>query len=570
MTNRLQPKPPYQEPEYRVPRAQAPIDLRLDGNEGPPPREGLLAALRDIQPSAVQQYPSTLRLESIIAETNGLRRPQVLVTAGADDAIQRLCRAFLGPECRLIMPTPTFGMIERFATWEGAQIVRVPWNEAPYPLEDVISAAGNEPAVIAMVSPNNPTGGWATPSDLIELSQRAPQALIMVDGAYAEFGTHDLTRTALGLPNAVILRTFSKAKGLAGLRVGYAMGDETWIKPMRSAGLPYPVGQPSLMMAERAYRDISDNSEYLHQVANERIELRALLQELGWNAYESQGNFVFAQGGDSVWLRDGMAAMGIGIRAWPDSPTLGDSIRITCPGNTRDFERLSRTLKQVGTPEAILFDMDGVLADVSQSYRQAIIETASHFGIQVSLEEIETLKQAGNANNDWVVTQRLLAAKDVSISLADIRRRFDSLYLGSEDKPGTVANESMLGTAEQLMELGGRFKLGVVTGRPRLEAEAFLERFGLRNLFPTVVTLEDAAPKPSPEPVRLALDKMNAKRAWMIGDTPDDIRAARSADVLPLGVTAPGADVQHSAQSLLNAGAARILNSWTDLLEVLR
>ena len=111
--------------------------------------------------------------------------------------------------------------------------------------------------------------------------------------------------------------------------------------------------------------------------------------------------------------------------------------------------------------------------------------------------------------------------------------------------------------------------LALVTGRPRRDAERFLERFGLADLFDVVVTREDAALKPDPAPVRLALERLGVERAWMVGDTPDDLVAARGAGVLPLGVVPPGADPSRTRTTLEAAGAARVLSRTEDLTALL-
>ncbi|MEC7241237.1 MAG: TIGR01548 family HAD-type hydrolase [Myxococcota bacterium] len=564
-----QPRSQFTAPAYKVPRAPHPIDLRLDGNEGRGPSEKILQALDACSASSIRRYPSCRELESEIAERYGVEPDQVLITAGGDDAIQRLCRVFLDSTRELLLPTPTFEMIERFAAWEGAQVRQIPWTTPRYPTQAVVECVTDATSMIAMVSPNNPTGGWATSSDLLEVAQAAPGALIMVDAAYAEFGSEDLTEVALTLPNTVVLRTFSKALGLAGLRIGYALGKAEWIRAMRTAGLPYPVSEPSILLAREAFRSQLTRASYLKEVSEERMALTELLNTAGWTAPESQGNFVFAEGPGTVWVRDAMASFGIGIRAWPASKSLLNNIRITCPGSPSDFERLTQKLRVVLEPEALLFDMDGVLADVSQSYRKAIVQTARIFGCQVETSDIEDIKREGNANNDWVVTQRLLERSGISVELGEIAAAFNQLYNGTESTPGLCEAESLLGSLEQLRELSQRMPLGVVTGRPREEAEAFLTRFGIAEFFSVVITMEDAPAKPSPEPVRAALSKLGVSRAWMLGDTPDDMVAALAAGVLPVGVCAPGTELEGTTNILTQSGAARTLLRWTDILEVL-
>ena len=126
----------------------------------------------------------------------------------------------------------------------------VAWPTGPYPT-DAVLAASADAAVIAVVSPNNPTGAVATSADLCTLALKASDALLLVDAAYAEFADDDLTQTALRLPNAVLVRTFSKAYGIAGLRVGYAIGAAPIIAALRAAGNPYPVATTALQHALR-------------------------------------------------------------------------------------------------------------------------------------------------------------------------------------------------------------------------------------------------------------------------------------------------------------------------------
>lgn len=120
-----------------------------------------------------------------------------------------------------------------------------------------------------------------------------------------------------------------------------------------------------------------------------------------------------------------------------------------------------------------------------------------------------------------------------------------------------------------LVALAARLPLGIATGRPRKDAERFLEENGLSDIFRTVVTIKDAPRKPDSAPVQLARERLGASWAWLVGDTPDDVRAARAAGALGLGVVAPGADPERTAAALIAAGAGRVLSFLSALLEVL-
>lgn len=555
---------------YSTPQPPPTVDLFLDGNEGPAPPVDLLDHLRACGPEALRHYPSRGELEAALAARHDVEPAQVLVTAGADEAIDRLCRAFLAPGRELILPVPTFEMFERYAKLAGARVRTIPWRGAAYPCDEVIAAIGDHTAAIAVVSPNNPTGATAAPGDLQRLSEAAPSALLIVDAVYGEFADRDLTSAALRLPNAIVLRSFSKAWGLAGLRVGYVVGAAETVRWLRATGGPYAVSSPSLILVgERLRRGDGSMREYVSLVRRERSILAALLRELTADPAPSQANFVWCRFKNAAWVRDALASLGIWVRSFPGRPALADSLRITCPGDEQTCERLHTALRTALAPEALLFDLDGVLVDVSRSYREAIRLTATEFGVRVTPEEIAAAKAQGDANNDWVVTQRVLAQHGITAPLNDVTRRFEALYQGTAARPGLRENERLIPSPELIARLATRCPLAVVTGRPRADARRFLERFNLTRHFRVVIAQEGAPAKPDPTGVRLALSRLGIRRAWMIGDTPDDILAARAASVIPLGLVAPGDTSGAIRAALTTAGAARVLTELDELEELL-
>jgi HAD superfamily hydrolase (TIGR01549 family) len=155
------------------------------------------------------------------------------------------------------------------------------------------------------------------------------------------------------------------------------------------------------------------------------------------------------------------------------------------------------------------------------------------------------------------------------MSLEDVTKAYQEVYLGTSTSPGLRESERMLVPVDVLSRLAERLPLGIVTGRPREEAEWFLDKQELTNLFRTVICMEDGPLKPDPAPVQLARSRLTVERAWMVGDTPDDIRAAGAAGVLPIGIVAPGPDPTASAAALRDSGAVTVLGAIEDLLELL-
>jgi HAD superfamily phosphatase len=176
-------------------------------------------------------------------------------------------------------------------------------------------------------------------------------------------------------------------------------------------------------------------------------------------------------------------------------------------------------------------------------------------------------KAAGDANNDWILTHRLLRTRGVETTLEEVTRRFEALYQGNETEPGLWHVEQLLVTPDLLGRLASRLPLGIVTGRPRRDAERFLTHTGIHEHFAALVCMEDAPRKPDPAPVRLLMEQLEVHNAWLVGDTPDDMRAAAAAGVLPLAVIAPGDPAEATTHALLESGAERILENVGELEE---
>ncbi|MEE9382534.1 MAG: aminotransferase class I/II-fold pyridoxal phosphate-dependent enzyme [Nannocystaceae bacterium] len=560
---------------YRPPQHGAPIDLDLSGGERTTECAELPDLLAGFGPDILRRYPHARDLELQFAERIGVAASSVYVTAGADEAIDRVCRAQLGPGDSAVCPWPCFEMIPRYVALAGARLHRVDWTEGAFPIQAILDQAEARTRLVVAVSPNNPTGAVVHAAEIERLARSLPSALVLVDQAYSEFAATDLTAAVLRFPNVVVTRTLSKAWGLAGLRVGFAIGRPEVIDQMRAAGGPYSVSGPSLFIAGRALEcGEAAKAAYVSEVRDERTRLEKLAPSLAWTCQPSQGNFVLWRGSRSAWLRDGLAGMGVAVRVFPAVDSLADAVRITCPGDGGRYRRLERALRTVLRPQAVLFDMDGVLADVSASYRAAIVATARAFAVELRAEEIDAEKMLGDANDDWALTHRMLRKRGVHVSLENVTRCFEAYYQGHSGRPGLRATESLLTSRRILERLRERVRLGIVTGRPRQDALRFLSEHGLEGVFDTVVCREDAPLKPDPAPLRLAMSRLSERgdtceRAWYVGDTLDDVKAARAAAVVPLGVVAPGSQAAVVGPLLLASGAARILERLEQLEELL-
>lgn len=223
--------------------------------------------------------------------------------------------------------------------------------------------------------------------------------------------------------------------------------------------------------------------------------------------------------------------------------------------------------------EAILFDMDGVLVDVSQSYLYAIKKTVEYFTEEeIQYSEINEYKNKGGLNNDWECSHAIISDHQKDVHLWEVIDKFQELYLGT-NFDGFIQNEAWIVSYQVLESLFHRYKLGIVTGRPRAEAEFVLDRFDVNDYFDVLITMDDIPPgkrKPEPDGILKALRSLKTDQAIYVGDSIDDMKAAAAANIVPVGILAPENQNLKQIELLKKWGAQEVLSSVNDLLEFLK
>ena len=188
----------------------------------------------------------------------------------------------------------------------------------------------------------------------------------------------------------------------------------------------------------------------------------------------------------------------------------------------------------------IVFDMDGVLVDVTESYRESIVQTVRHFtGGTISREAIQDYKNQGGWNDDWKLSHHIITQAGAEVPFDTARDYFQSIFLGNGEA-GLIMREEWVARPGILEELGKRFEFAVFTGRPKPDAEITLTRFGAGVVFHPVIGMEDVENhKPHPEGLLRILADNPGRKIYYIGDTVDDARCARAAKVPFIGIAAP-------------------------------
>ena len=334
--------------EYHPPLAGR-QGLRLDFNEntdGCSPQ--VLERIRKVTAEELARYPEREPLEKTVAAHLALPADQVLLTNGVDEAIHLLCEAYLEPSDDVMVVTPTFGMYEIFAEATGAKVVRVQCGEdLRFPFEAVLSAVAPATRLIAIASPNNPTGGVASRDELLAIAKRAPHAAVLVDEAYFEFHGKTVMSDVVRQPNLFVARTFSKAYGLAGLRIGILAGPREQMAMVRRVSSPYSVNAVALAALPVALEDSAFVAGYVAEVHAGRERLQRQLTQVGIPWWPSEANFVLMKSGERH--REFVAAMrqrGILVRDRSSDPGCDGCVRITL-GPSSHTDRLLDVLQEV-------------------------------------------------------------------------------------------------------------------------------------------------------------------------------------------------------------------------------
>lgn len=311
--------------------------LRLHQNEntgGCSPR--VLAALQSLRADQIGFYPPYAKTTAAVAEYLGVAPELVTLTNGLDEGIMALSVAYLrpaagGPTPEAVVPEPAFEIFRFDTAVAGGTLVQVmPRPDFQLPLDEVLAAITERTRVVFLTNPNNPTG-VSMPLEAIQTIARRvpPGGIVFVDEAYAEFAGRSFIPRLAEHKNVVVGRTFSKAFGLAGLRIGCLVGDPDTTYRIRQAVPVYSVNLAAAIAVQAALTDLDHLNRYLDQVKESKALLYAACDRLGLRYWKSDSNFVLVCAGDRAdAVVKGAFARGVYIRDRSTEPGCAGCIRI--------------------------------------------------------------------------------------------------------------------------------------------------------------------------------------------------------------------------------------------------
>lgn len=349
----LSPYKPVEAPEELAARLGMPLDriLKLDANENP---YGCSVLVQDALSSfdRYHQYADAQarHVRERLAIYAGCSADRIVVGSGSDELIDLILLTLIDPGDEAIIPTPTFGVYRARTELLGGRVIEVPRTEETFDLDvdGIIDQITERTKAVFVTSPNNPTGNIASNQEIVRLLETG--VLVILDEAYYEFAGKTSLPLIREFDNLVILRTFSKWAGIAGLRFGYAILPDFLIEPVWKVKPPFNVSTAALVAVDASLDDI----EYLHLTINRlRNEQRRLFRRLMaldfLEPYPSVANYILCKvtHGDAHDVHQQLADRGIMVRGYGD-PQLRDYLRISV-GKPEDTDRLVAALQKIGS-----------------------------------------------------------------------------------------------------------------------------------------------------------------------------------------------------------------------------
>ena len=323
--------------------------LRLDFNENTVGCSA--AALRAVGKLTAEQlatYPEYIAPTARMARWFGVKPNELTLANGADGALQNILTTFAEPRSAILLVNPTFVMYRFYAQLSGARIVSLRYDsEMKFPVDAVMKALRKSPRLFLIANPNNPTGTLTPAAVILRMLDAAPRTLFVLDEAYSEFSGVTVLPWIRRYPNLIVVRTFSKGAGLAGLRLGCMFACPEVTALLAKTREPFSVNTAAIVAAEATLRDYRAVTKYAKEIGLARELLRKALVRLRVKVFPSSANFLLADfGAEAPRILHKLAQRRVLLRDRTNDFGRAGYVRITI-GTCGQMRRLIRELERL-------------------------------------------------------------------------------------------------------------------------------------------------------------------------------------------------------------------------------
>lgn len=555
---------------YPVPLYEEEGFLKLNGNENNfGCSKKILEMFKNISYENISYYPLYGKLLDTLANFHKIDKDFIIATNGGDEAISAIYKIYLNENDKVLSVAPTFAMPKIYAKICNADFVEVPYQEKwIFPIDNFLSKITDDVKIVHLTSPNNPTGDLISKENILKILDKAKNKVVIIDEVYANYAKKTNIDLLKYYDNLFIIRSFSKDYALAGLRLGYILTDKDNISVLRKVLSPYNVNSLAMKAGICALADFENFRKIRLQVYLNKKFLQKKLEKYDFEVYPSFANFLtvnFKTYAD--FINNKLLENKIKIKCFKNNKMLENTFRITIP----DKKNCERIVEIIKPKSLIIFDMDGVLIDVSQSYRIAVQKTFEYFSKKaISSEEIQKAKNLGGLNNDWKLTEYLLKKENITVKYDDIVKKFQELYF--KNGRGLINDEKCLIKLNTLKTLSKIANLAIFTGRQTEDAIYTLRKFNIEKYFYKIITMDDLPEnkqKPDIEGIEMIKKAIPYTKTFYLGDTCDDMSCAKNANIFSIGVIPPQIKDTQYKNFLINNGAKSVIKDVNEVIKVM-
>lgn len=549
-------------PAYKRPKEGRYNCVRLDFNEN---TRGFSEVFNcaELPEELFNTYPEYDELIEKIAAFYSVSPGSVLLTNGSDEGISVIASSFIeAGQDKAIVSDPCFAMIPHCLKLAGA-ILR-PVKVLPdlnFNVKGIEDELKQGVKIAFFASPENPTGAVLSPDLVQSWCKNYPDTLFVIDEAYGDYNNVSCLPLIELFDNLLVLKTFSKAWGMAGLRLGMVFGNAEQIEVLGRVKLPYSVNAAAVWMALKLLQKSEIVKNEVKESLNRLENLASQIEVRGYKIRRGASNSVLIEMGflsgrftefcrsKSVLVRD-------------RSEILDGMVRVST-GTEEENEKFIQVLDQFGESFGVIFDLDDTIVDTSKSFARVVADLVDLYsGIPLVEGELRALKDEGGYNDDWDATQELIRRRGYEADIEDI-------VLTALPKYRQIAKEAekLICDLSILNSLRKRYRVFVVTGRCRIEYDPVWAQ-ALNLEFDQILCVGDRPglkAKPSGDYIKACLSENKLSDAIYIGNSVDDVAAAQDA-----GIDAIGVCTTTSADVLNEAGAKYVLNSVDEIKELFR
>ncbi|MFC1705162.1 histidinol-phosphate transaminase [Nanoarchaeota archaeon] len=320
--------------------------LRLDFNENTVgPSKKVLKALKRASKEELCAYPEYVEFKKKLAKYLQMKPTELVLTNATDEAIKLVVDTYMEPGDEILIPVPTFPMFRFYAELAGAKINEVLLNkDLTFPTQKILNKINKKTKIVVLVNPNSPTGTEIPKEDIIKIIKKAKNSIVLLDEAYSQFLKTSYKSLVRKYSNLIVIQTFSKAFGMGGLRLGYAISNETNAKNLLKASSPYSINTLAVIAGSAALDDIKNVDKYVKEIDKSRKWFLITLKRFLIKYYPTNANFVLIDFKEqNKAIVKSLRKQGVLVRDQSSKPLLENCTRITI-GTKKQMKRFMKAM----------------------------------------------------------------------------------------------------------------------------------------------------------------------------------------------------------------------------------